>query len=651
MYWINTIIQGALVGGLYALFATGLSLMFGVMRIINLAHGDFIVLSAYLAIVVMDVVGVNPLWALAIVAPLMFVVGYVLQRGLLNFTLGGDILRPLLVTFGLSVVIQNVLLELFSADSRRLQLPWLEMTSVRIGDQLAIGLMPATVFVVAVVVISAIEISTVSHRFGPRVSCHLGRYGHSSAVWGQQSERLCLGDRNRACGRVDRRRPVRHSHHIRSDHRPGSAALRFRSRHYRRLGKLVGNSRRRRHPRCCAGRGRSFRSELGHARRARGLPDRAAHSAARAHSKDFRSMKAVVYQVDRSTRAGRVGFAIMLVAVCVLLSVPAWAGRAEMRLLIEVSYYLALAQAWNLLAGYAGLVSVGQQAFVGLGCYGFIIATVFLQIPPLAAIPLTAFGVGVIAIPTAFLAFRLRGAHFAIGTWVLAEVLRLIFTLIKPFGAGTGMSLPIAVVRDIAESRVIRELILYYVSLAVGIGTVILIFLWLRSRQGLALTAIRDSESAAGSIGINQQRTKLAVYLIAALIAGLVGCLVVLEKLRITPAAAFSVTDWSADVIFIVIIGGIGSIEGPIIGTLVFFALRFFLADYGAWYLITVGTIAIIVMLRAPRGIWGLIEGAFNIHLFPVQRHVRLGSEREGQSRLTVNGVIELQAPSEQSVK
>ena len=158
MYWINTIIQGALVGGLYALFATGLSLMFGVMRIINIAHGDFIVLSAYLAIVVMERLGVDPLWSLAIVAPLMFLVGYVLQRGLLNFTLGGDILRPLLVTFGLSVVIQNVLLELFSADSRRLQLPWLEMSSVRIGDQFAIGLMPATVFVVAVAVIGIIEL-------------------------------------------------------------------------------------------------------------------------------------------------------------------------------------------------------------------------------------------------------------------------------------------------------------------------------------------------------------------------------------------------------------------------------------------------------------------------------------------------------------
>ena len=158
MYWINTIVQGALVGGLYALFATGLSLMFGVMRIINLAHGDLIVLSAYLAIVVMDALGVNALVSIAVVAPAMFGIGYVLQRGLLNFTLGGDILRPLLVTFGLSVVIQNVLLEVFSADSRRLQLPWLEMTSLRLGDQLAIGVMPAVVFMTAVVVIAAIEL-------------------------------------------------------------------------------------------------------------------------------------------------------------------------------------------------------------------------------------------------------------------------------------------------------------------------------------------------------------------------------------------------------------------------------------------------------------------------------------------------------------
>jgi branched-chain amino acid transport system permease protein len=144
---------------------------------------------------------------------------------------------------------------------------------------------------------------------------------------------------------------------------------------------------------------------------------------------------------------------------------------------------------------------------------------------------------------------------------------------------------------------------------------------------GLALTAIRDSEAAAGSIGINQRRTKLSVYVIAAVIAGLVGSLVVLEMLRMTPDAAFGVTDWSADVIFIVIIGGIASLEGPIVGTLVFLALRFFLVDYGAWYLIMLGTIAIIVMVLAPRGLWDLIGDRLNIHLFPVQRHVRLGAE------------------------
>jgi branched-chain amino acid transport system permease protein len=229
-------------------------------------------------------------------------------------------------------------------------------------------------------------------------------------------------------------------------------------------------------------------------------------------------MNSASYHVERSTRAGRIGFAILLLAVAALISVPAWGGRAEMRLLIEFSYYLALAQAWNLLAGYAGLVSVGQQAFVGLGCYAFVVATAFLQIPPLIALPLTALFVGLTAIPTAFLAFRLQGANFAIGTWVLAEILRLLFTLIKPFGAGTGMSLPISVVRDIAENRATRELVLYYINLGIGIGTVFLVFLWLRSRQGLALTAIRDSEAAAGSIGINQRRTKLIVYLIAALI-------------------------------------------------------------------------------------------------------------------------------------
>jgi branched-chain amino acid transport system permease protein len=157
MQWLNVILQGALLGGLYALFAAGLSLMFGVMRLVNIAHGDLIVLSAYLGLVVVQVTGLHPLLALVLVVPIMFVVGYVLQRGLLNFTLGADILPPLLVTFGLSVIIQNGLLEAFSADSRRLQAGGIETASLRLGEQLAIGWLPALVFVTAAAVIALME--------------------------------------------------------------------------------------------------------------------------------------------------------------------------------------------------------------------------------------------------------------------------------------------------------------------------------------------------------------------------------------------------------------------------------------------------------------------------------------------------------------
>jgi branched-chain amino acid transport system permease protein len=138
------------------------------------------------------------------------------------------------------------------------------------------------------------------------------------------------------------------------------------------------------------------------------------------------------------------------------------------------------------------------------------------------------------------------------------------------------------------------------------------------------LTAIRDSETAAGSVGINNDRTKLAVYILAALATGMVGALIYLEKLRISPDAAFDVIDWTADVIFIVVIGGIGSIEGPFIGALVFFGLRYFLADYGAWYMILLGAVAVVIMLLAPRGLWGLLADRYDIHFFPVRRRVRL---------------------------
>ena len=157
MEWVNTILQGVLLGGLYAMFAAGLSLIFGVMRLVNIAHGDLIVLAAYVALVVVETLGINLLTSLLIVVPVMAALGYVLQRVLLNRTLGDDLLPPLLVTFGLSVIIQNALLELFTADSRKLNAGNIEIASIHIGGGLAVGVLPLIQFALAVAVIAGLQ--------------------------------------------------------------------------------------------------------------------------------------------------------------------------------------------------------------------------------------------------------------------------------------------------------------------------------------------------------------------------------------------------------------------------------------------------------------------------------------------------------------
>ena len=166
MDWINTLVQGVLVGGLYAMFAAGLSLIFGVMRLVNIAHGDFIVLAAYLALVVTETLGIGPLPALLVVVPLMGIIGYALQRGLLNRTLGDDLLPPLLVTFGLSVIIQNGLLELFTADSRRLQAGAIEVASLQVAQGISVGVLPLLQFVTAIVVIGGLQALFYRTAFG-----------------------------------------------------------------------------------------------------------------------------------------------------------------------------------------------------------------------------------------------------------------------------------------------------------------------------------------------------------------------------------------------------------------------------------------------------------------------------------------------------
>lgn len=335
------------------------------------------------------------------------------------------------------------------------------------------------------------------------------------------------------------------------------------------------------------------------------------------------------HRIQRSTTASRIVLVVALLLLAVLAAAPLWAGRANIRLLGEVYSFIALASLWNLLAGYTGLVSVGQQAYVGFGGYMLFMLAMFFGVPPLVAIAASGVLAALIAIPVAPLLFRLQGAYFAIGTWVAAEVFRLTFAQLTILGGGSGISLPAGIVTAIAEGRELREMVVYWVGLALVVGTLAAIVLLMRSRFGLALTAIRDSQLASESLGIDIWRTKLFVYVAVSAITGMVGAFIFLQKLRISPDAAFSQNDWTAYVIFIAVIGGLGTIEGPIIGTIVFFLLRETLADLGTVYLLILGLFAIVVMLRAPKGLWGTFSEKTGIVLIPVRRRVLLDDEPE----------------------
>lgn len=329
-------------------------------------------------------------------------------------------------------------------------------------------------------------------------------------------------------------------------------------------------------------------------------------------------------RVERATTASRVFAILAIVFLAALISLPWWGDAGTMRLVAEMAYYVALAQLWNLLAGYAGLVSVGQQAYVGLGAYALFFLTGSLNVNAYVALLVAGPFAGLLAIPVSFAVFRLRGAYFAVGTWVVSEVFALVASLIPVLGGGSGLSLTPDIMSGIAPDRESRDMALYLMSVVIAVIVFAIVYLLLRSRHGLALTAIRDSEAASASLGVNTFRTKFIIYLVTAACTGLVGGLIFLQKLRLSPEAGFSINDWTVVVIFMVVIGGIGTLEGPFIGMLVFIILRELLADYGTYYLIMLGVIAIAVMLRAPMGIWGWVIHHYDLQLFPVSRRLAL---------------------------
>lgn len=313
--------------------------------------------------------------------------------------------------------------------------------------------------------------------------------------------------------------------------------------------------------------------------------------------------------------AGRL---LLVAGLALLLAGPWFLDATDLQLLTEFLSMLVLAMMWNLLAGYADIVTVGQHGFVGLGAYGFYGFAVLAHFDPYVAILMGGVTAMVFAFPVMAIIFRLRAAYLAVGSWVVAETLMLGAGKLSAFGGGSGVSMPVAVVKQFGARSAERYETIYWMALALAALAFAATWLLMRSKVGLGLTAMRDNEEGAGAVGVNLTRSRILCFLWTAPFLGLAGAIITLQKLRVAPPASFSITDWTVYIIFIVVIGGIGSFEGPIIGTIVFFLVKEYLAEIGVWHFILLGAISIGVILVEPRGLWGMLRRVVPGDLIPV---------------------------------
>ncbi|HVY19804.1 MAG TPA: branched-chain amino acid ABC transporter permease [Bauldia sp.] len=326
-------------------------------------------------------------------------------------------------------------------------------------------------------------------------------------------------------------------------------------------------------------------------------------------------------RIERWTERSRIAVAAVAIIIIALAFGPHFLSAGATDRLTALFIYVTLAAMWNALAGFGGLISVGQQAFFGLGAY-LSIRLADAGIDPFLSFPIAAIGVGIAALPLSLPMLRLRGGEFAIGMWVVAELIHLLVNLDTLVRGETGTSL---ISLNAYETNA-RRTYIYWMALAAMIVLLGALFTLLRSRTGAAIQALRDDEQAAASLGVRVQRTKRILFVLAAAGAGMAGTLWLATAITFQPKTFFGV-QWTAYMIFMVLVGGIGTFEGAILGAVIFFLAETWFGATGVWYLVGLGAAAVLFSLLLPRGLWGAIEDRWSLRLLPVgYRVVATGS-------------------------
>ena len=619
---LGILVNGLLLGSLYGLFGLGLAFAFGVMRVVNVAHGEFIVLAAYMGLTIAHFLPLGPAPLVLLVAAIAFVLGYALQASLLNRLMSADPLPVLLVTYGLSIILRNLMVEVFGADPRSLDVGALKVagvdlfgirmgvlplilaaTSVALFVLLEVGLrttrfgrvLRATaddaatvrlfgvnhrrVFSVAMgiaVALSAVAGSLLSMRTGFTpfagvdrllISFEVVIVGGIGSFWGTLVGGLLLGVAQLIGLRIAPQSGLLFAHLV------FFAVLMF-------LPSGIAGWRK------------------------RGAPPAANRVAA----------KSVGVEEPRRLD-GRSLLATGVAVLVALASAPALLDAGDLRLMIEALSVLTMAQMWNLLAGYAGRMSMGHQAFVGLGAYATFLFSNTSGFSPYWSLLVAPIVCAIAAAALAPFLFRLRDAYFAIGMWVFAEALAIVVGLVPQLGRQYGLNLER--LHDVDPTLITP--ILYGLAAGLALASTAGVYLLLKSRVGLALVAVRENERTAAATGIDVWRYQAIAFVISAAGVGLAGAIFFTSEFHVVPQSTFD-PGWTAEMLFICLIGGVGTIEGPVIGAIVYFAAREALQNSGNWYLIAMGVVAVCVMCVAPQGIWGLVARAARFEFFSTRR-------------------------------